>query len=240
VAGRILVDVSGVSTLRAALWFPPESRPAGRCAGLVFLHGMMESGVDGARQSTVGLGPELLARPDRWPFVVILPQKPRAGSEWEEHERDVLALLDHAIAAHGVDPERVGLTGISQGGHGAWELARRHPARFAALAPICGYPSAPRRGWSALDRLRDWNLDQARDAATAVAERVHALPVWAAHGDADAAVPVEYTDVVVDALRARGSAVEYARYPGIAHDSWRRAYGDGELADWLVRQLRAR
>jgi poly(3-hydroxybutyrate) depolymerase len=91
----------------------------------------------------VGLGPELLAQPERWPFLVLFPQKPAKDDEWEQHEAALLAMLDEVSGRYNVDPNRVLLTGLSQGGHGTWVLGARHPERWAALVPVCGYPAAP-------------------------------------------------------------------------------------------------
>src|SRR5690606_33784366 len=150
---------------------PPTSRPAGflfrehehdgrtyRYAGYVprelpenppvvlFLHGRGESGTDGSRQIAVGIGRELLWNPDRWPAIVLLPQKPDHESQWPEHEPAVLGILDAAIDEFGADPRRVVLTGLSQGGHGSWIIASRNPGRFARVAPVCGYVRFPFRG----------------------------------------------------------------------------------------------
>ncbi|MFM7411593.1 MAG: alpha/beta fold hydrolase, partial [Planctomycetota bacterium] len=48
-----------------------------------------------------------------------------------------LAALDAVLAREPVDPRRIYLTGLSMGGYGSWELAARHPDRFAAVLPIC-------------------------------------------------------------------------------------------------------
>ncbi len=106
---------------------------------ILFLHGKGECGRDGSRQLHVGLGPELLAQPERWPFLVLFPQKPAKDDEWEQHEAAVLAMLDDVTGRYNVDPNRVLLTGLSQGGHGTWVLGARHPERWAALVPVCGY-----------------------------------------------------------------------------------------------------
>lgn len=232
--------LSGSGVLRASIYRPAGFDPSASWPCLLFLHGMGECGADGAKQLSVGLAPAILAKPERWPFVVLFPQKPAPDHEWEDHEAALLALIDRAVREHGVDPRRIAITGLSQGGHGTWEMARRHPGRFLALAPICGYPAPPARGWKDLDRARDWTLDLARGSAAELAVALSAKPVWTAHGDADPAVPVEFTDVVVEALRARGAAPTYERLPGVAHDAWVRAYGEPALAAWLRERLGAR
>ena len=63
---------------------------------------------------------------------------------WSQAYRMERWLMDELMplmaSAHGVDGDRIGITGHSMGGHGALTLALRHPLRFtsvSALAPIC-------------------------------------------------------------------------------------------------------
>ncbi|MFI4897395.1 MAG: prolyl oligopeptidase family serine peptidase, partial [Phycisphaerales bacterium JB059] len=113
-----------------------RSRPA---PTLVFLHGYGECGTDGSRNLGVGLPNALLWDADRWPFVIVMPQKPVFDTDWDTYDEAVMRMLDLAIAEFGADPQRVGITGLSQGGHGTIALATAHPDRFRAAAPVCGY-----------------------------------------------------------------------------------------------------
>ncbi|OYW06920.1 MAG: hypothetical protein B7Z61_00655 [Acidobacteria bacterium 37-71-11] len=45
-----------------------------------------------------------------------------------------------------MDPARLLLTGLSQGGHGAWVLGARHLELWAAVVPVCGYARARHDG----------------------------------------------------------------------------------------------
>lgn len=222
-----------------AIYVPRDFAREERRAGVLFLHGMGESGTDGTSQLAVGLAPAILRDPAAWPHVVVFPQKPAREDEWEEHEAAVLEMLDRAIERYGLDRSRIALTGLSQGGHGTWEIARRNPARFAALAPLCAYPAPPARGWRDFVRERDWTLDGARAAANDLAGTLATKPVYAVHGDADDVVPIAFTDVMIDALRSRGADVRFERLPGVAHDCWTHAYERGELARWLRERLDA-
>lgn len=200
---------------------------------LLFLHGRGECGSDGQLQLAVGLAPALLRAPSDWPFLVVFPQKPSPDEDWEHYERQVLSILERAQTKYGADPARTAITGLSQGGHGSWELARRNPLRFRAVAPLCGYAAAPAQGWAKFDRERDWDVAAHRAAATAIAEALHDHPIWTVHGDADTAVPIALTDVVVDALRAKGALPHVERLAGVGHDCWTRAYADPRLAAFL-------
>ena len=62
--------------------------------------------------------------PDRWPFVIVMPQCPQTA-HWTDPAMLELAMaaLDQESAEFHGDPARTYLTGLSMGGYGAWELA---------------------------------------------------------------------------------------------------------------------
>jgi predicted peptidase len=213
----------GGETHRYAIWRPPGPVPSSGSAAILFLHGSGESGTDGEKPTRVGLGPQLEAHPERWPFVVIFPQKPREDHEWEEHEALVLAVLEDAIEQDGLDPRRIGLTGMSQGGHGAWVFGARHAERWASVAPVCGYAHA-----------------------RTTSRRIAGLPVWAFHGLKDDLVLPHDTQAVVmeirEARRERGLDPDAARmtlFPDANHNAWDPAYAEPELAAWFRRHTAA-
>jgi predicted esterase len=204
-----------------AVHVPRTWAPGG--PALLFLHGRGECGSDGQLQLAVGLAPALLRAPSEWPFLVVFPQKPAHDKEWEHYETEVLTMLDAAVHKYGADPRRIALTGLSQGGHGTWELARRNSQLFRAIVPLCGYPATYAAG----------EMERNRSAATVIAQTLKGLPVWAIHGTADSAVPVALTDMIVDAFRAQGAEVRVSRYEGVGHDCWSRAYADPAVAAFL-------
>lgn len=199
---------------------------------IVFLHGMGESGIDNHLQTTVGLGSELRRVPKDWPFLVLFPQKPHAFEEWTLHFDAVLLMLEHVKLEHNVDPNRIYLTGISQGGHGAWKLAQRTPDTWAAVVPICGYPVAPEGGWTNARPGEIWELD-ASESVKSIALALKNTPVWAFHGGSDPVLPARMTTIVVDALREEGAEAELTIFDGVRHDSWLKAYRHSDLVPWL-------
>jgi len=200
---------------------------------ILFLHGMGECGRDGSRQLSVGLGPELLARPERWPFLVLFPQKPGEEEEWEQHEAALLAMLDEVAGRYQVDPSRVLLTGLSQGGHGTWVLGARHPQRWAALVPVCGYGAAPQHPPVGGDLAPPF-----RGSAAELAPALARLPIWAFHGEVDDVVPLAATLELVAATQRAGGSPTVTIVPGAGHNSWDAAYRNPQLAEWMLQQAR--
>jgi dienelactone hydrolase len=195
---------------RYVVYVPPGYTKERAWPLLVFLNGKGECGTDGKRQLEQGLGPAIEREPERWPFVVVFPQKPKSETWWPEHEALVLAIADQVERDHRIDPRQRFLTGLSQGGHGTWVLGSKHPERWAALAPICGF----RIGALPLESLRD-------------------KPVWAFHGLADNVVPAQQSKDLCAALTKLGGAPVLTLYEGIGHNSWDRAYLESALPEWL-------
>lgn len=213
--------------LRYAVYVPRGYDPSRPWPLILFLHGSGESGTDGSRQLAQGLPRELVWNPDRWPFIVIIPQKPSQDAEWEQYELELMTMLAHARREYNVDPTRLVLTGLSQGGHGAWVLDARHPELWAAVTPVCGYASGHSRAPGV-----------STSTFSELAEGIKGLPVWAFHGEADDVVPVSETRTMIAALETAGARPRVMVYPGVGHGCWERAYGEPELPGWLLAQHR--
>jgi predicted peptidase len=215
------------------VYLPPGYDPALAWPLVVFLHGRGESGTDGVRPCLNGLGPAILRHGGAWPAIAVFPQKPTRSSEWEQHEAAVMGILAAVRAGYRVDDDRIYLTGMSQGGHGTWVLGARHRETWAALASVCGYATAPTRA------ARLAGLPPAYGGGVAeLAAGIGALPLWIFHGDRDDVVPPGCASEMVEALAARGHPPRFTVYPGVGHDSWDRAYAEGELPAWLLSQHR--
>ena len=178
---------------------------------IFFLHGAGERGTD--LNLVTKHGPPKLVKDDpNFPFVVLSPQCPE-GRFWDNFT--LLTLLDDAISNYRIDPDRVYLTGISMGGYGTWSLATHYPERFAAIAPICGGGELI----PAIYLIKD-------------------LPIWAFHGAKDGTVPIEETQRIVDALKAKSLDVHFTVYPDADHDSWTETYNNVELYKWFLSHKR--
>jgi predicted peptidase len=231
----VLLDEIAASgeTLRYAIYVPRDYDPSRRWPLVLFLHGKGESGADGLRQLTQGLPQAILAAPADWPVIALFPQKAAAEREWEQSEPALMALVDSARARWAIDPDRIYLTGLSQGGHGAWVLASRHAELWAAVASVCGYVEA---------RVRDARggtpLGAFAGTAADLARTLSRVPLWAFHGAEDSIVPAAQSEAMVAALRAAAGSAKLTLFPGVDHGAWDLAYRDAGLAAWLLAQRR--
>jgi predicted peptidase len=218
---------------RYQVYVPRSYDPGQRWPVILFLHGAGERGEDGLLQTVVGLGDAVRRDPARFPALVVFPQSP-ADAQWAGAPAEAaMAALEAVMARYATDPDRVYLTGISMGGNGAWYLAYRHPDRFAAVVPICGWvESHPRFSRGQVVPGQDG------EPFHALAHRLAGVPIWIFHGDADTAVPVEQSRRAAAALEAAGADVRYTELPGVGHNSWDPAYQSSELSHWLFQQRR--
>jgi predicted peptidase len=193
------------------LLYLPEKYSAETAWPLVlFLHGAGERGTNLDLVKVHG-PPKLVAAGKHFPFILVSPQCPE-NRWWEPFE--LIALLDHVVATHQVDPDRVYVTGLSMGGFGTWRLAAYAPDRLAAIAPICG---GGEPYWGKV---------------------IAHLPVWAFHGAKDVGVPVDRSQTMIDAVKKSGGEPRLTIYPEAAHDSWTQTYDNPEFYEWLLAQQR--
>lgn len=179
---------------------------------ILFLHGMGERGND--LELVKRHGPLKSTEKQSFPFILLAPQCPLElrYSTWELYLDDLITLIDHISTVYRVDAQRIYVTGLSMGGYGTWELAKKYPDRFAAAAPICGGGSI-----EGIERLKD-------------------VPVWAFHGAKDDVVPLEESEKMVHALQDVGGNAKLTVYPDATHDSWTETYNNPHLYSWLLKQ----
>jgi len=198
------------------VFLPRDYSPAKKYPTIVFLHGIGESGGDGVKCTTVGIGPAIARRNGDFPFIVVFPQY---GWDWtsEKAGKLVTDVLDDAERQYSIDPDCVALTGMSSGGEGTWVLGARYPDRWSALVPMAGASAT-----SAVPQLAKSKI-----------------PIWALHNSGDPIVFVGNTrDMVKRVKEAGGNVYQYKEYGAIGHNCWDAAYDQGDLFAWLQKQRR--
>jgi predicted esterase len=193
---------------------------------ILFLHGRGERGSEGMWQTQIGLPQQLRDHPERWPFIVVMPQCPLRHF-WTDPDmlQMALASLDQESHEFHADPDRTYLVGLSLGGYGAWELAKDYPHRWAAIAL-----ASTGIFWS-------YSPDRWREVSTLPAEyarRVGRTPIWLFHGTDDTTVIPRQSELMFDALKAESGHVRLWDYQGLHHDCWTRAFNEPELPRWLL------
>ncbi len=139
--------VSSGQTRTFLLHVPPGLDPKRPAALIVSLHG---SGGWPAQQRNVS-GWDRLA--DEQGFLVVYPSgrglprvwEPDPGPRLQEDVRFIADLLHSLGKTHALDPRRIYVDGLSNGGGMAFELTRALPGRFVAVGMVAAARSLPWR-----------------------------------------------------------------------------------------------
>jgi poly(3-hydroxybutyrate) depolymerase len=222
--------------------------PAGGGRGrplLVFLHGRGEDGGDSNLSDELFVA--LRALGPRAPAIVF----PDGGEASYWHDRAdgswgryvLQEAIPAAVRRLHADPRRIAIGGISMGGFGAFDLARRRPGRFCAVGghSTALWQSAGETAPGAFDDAEDFARHDLIAAARADAGPWRGVPLWLDGGERDSFRAAG--DAFAAALRAGGADVQRHVWPG-AHEAsyWRRHIDDylRFYADALARCRRAR
>ena len=194
-----------------SLFVPPSYSPEKAYPLIVCLHG---AGFTGE------------AYLDRWvprledSYILACPTI-MGGAWWTRFAEDViLKILDSLSQEYHIDPDRVFLTGMSNGGIGTWIIGAHHPDRFAGIAPMA----------SGLD-----------DVMFPFVENLINTPVYVIHGENDQVMPVRLSRDLVEEMKRHGVPYEYREH------QWTHKHAGGHffprqelpaLIDWFDGQRR--
>ncbi|MBO6514485.1 MAG: alpha/beta fold hydrolase, partial [Phycisphaerales bacterium] len=214
------------------IMIPPSAERGG--PAILFLHGLGAGGTRGTAHLRYGLVPAIERTPDDWPFIVIIPQK-TTRSDWDFHEDAVMQMLDIAIEEKLIDPDNIGITGLSQGGRGSMVFAANHPDRFQAVAPVCGYAQLAYNKEG--KRTQFPGMTEYQAAMTGLSEKLKDRPIWLFHGSDDKVVPAVTSRVMNMTLKSMEADVKYTEFENTDHNAWDPAYAMPELGHWFSKHL---
>jgi poly(3-hydroxybutyrate) depolymerase len=162
--------------------------------------------------------------------------EPAAGANWIElrplgrvencyrwaGETDVFEAIADVSRCYRVDPDRIVLRGMSMGASGTWHLGLKHPDRFAALGPYCGYVDTHQFSLSPMPNfVKVGPLPAHQEASLHLLDSVDyaanagMVPVVAAMGEKD---PFFQAHVLMgEAMQREGLALLNLIAPGTAH-----------------------
>ncbi|MDO8433744.1 MAG: PHB depolymerase family esterase [Candidatus Binatus sp.] len=134
-------------------------------------------------------------------YAVLAPKS--LGDTWDmmvpsSDTRSVVRMISEVVSEYSIDPARVYLTGLSDGGIFTYILGLEQPQLFRGLAPIAG----------ALHLTVDPMLRQGRGKDT---------PMLVVHGVHDFIFPVAYTRQTCNLLKSIGYNVTYEELPEWGH-----------------------
>lgn len=187
---------------------------------IVFMHGSGQNGTDNESQLEGHANGALelvdAAHAKRIPLVFVAPQV--AEDYWPPTL--IATVVADVLKKFPVDPRRIVLSGLSDGGTGVWTTLKTYPECFAAGVPMSGMTEL-----AGLASIRD-------------------VPQWIFHGGKDNDTDVETgyggamvgSRAVVRALREMGGQPRYTEYADEMHVIWPRAYAEDGLLLWILQR----
>lgn len=163
--------------------FVPQTYQSAKGYGLVVcLHGAGFSGEAYLERWQSRLGED---------YLLACPSYPAGAWFTRKAEELVLATIRLVQRRYHVDPDRIFLTGMSNGGIGAWLIGMQHAPRFAGIAPMA----------SGLD-----------DVLMPFLANLRTTPVYIIHGAKDQVMPVELSRAIARELEAIGYSHVYREH----------------------------
>ncbi|MDE3218950.1 MAG: hypothetical protein KGO23_06210, partial [Nitrospirota bacterium] len=175
------VDVQG-RAYHLALSVPLTYQPAKGYGLVVCLHGAGFSGEAYLERWQARLGED---------YVLACPTAPMGAWFTRSAEELVLATIRSVQRRYHIDPDRIFLTGMSNGGIGAWMIGMHDAPLFAGIAPMA----------SGLDNVLMPFLANLRST-----------PVYIIHGAKDQVMPVELSRTITKELTRLGYPFVYREH----------------------------
>jgi dienelactone hydrolase len=201
----------GAQLFKYALYVPDSYSPDKAYGLVVCLHGATFTGDSYLERWQTRLGDG---------YLLVCPTLP-LGDWWTRTAEDlVLAAIRAVEARYHVDPDRVFLTGMSNGGIGTYIIGAHHAPRFAAVVPMA----------SGLD-----------DVLIPFLENFRQTPLYIIHGKQDQVMPVRLSRSIDEALTELGYAHVYREHDRVHPHAGGHFFPREELPDlvvWLGRQHR--
>lgn len=197
----------------------PETVEKGKTYPMVvFLHGSGERGNDNQCHVMISLLNGI--KKNGTPCYILMPQLHETGN-WEDDDMDaaLTSLIDeYILRSYPVDTKRIYVTGDSRGGAGTFDQIIRHPGKYAAAMPTCGYRQSFLASDEEIILLKD-------------------TPLWMAQNSGDNLVDPNYSRTVYSTLKNMGvEHVKYTEYKMLGHNCWDRFYSDKDVWNWLFSQ----
>lgn len=134
--------------------------------------------------------------------------------------QDAIRIVRLVSKKYNVDPNRIYVHGLSNGGIGTYEVIKRAPWLFAAALPM----SSP---------------TDAGVGASAVRPAVSHIPLWIFQGGLDTAPTPGRTQGYVKTFRDAGAIVRYTQYDNLGHGVWNAAYAEPDFFSWMLSKNKA-
>lgn len=167
-------------------------------------------------------GDEANPSPPDQPFIELHPLGRVENCYRWSGETDVFEAIEDVCRRYNIDRDRIVLRGMSMGASGTWHLGLKHPDRFVALGPYCGYVDTHRFSETPLKSfVRVGPLPQYQELGLHMLDSVDyaanagVVPAIACMGEKD--VFFQAHVIMGDAMRREGLEMINLISPGTGH-----------------------
>lgn len=153
--------------------------------------------------------------PERaFPGFVMFPQNMNGWGGQDINYAYII--IRHLIDSLNIDPNRVYVHGLSNGGEGTWKIFQTYPTLFAAALVMSG----------------DFTPNNV-DTSTVY------HPLWLFQGGRDTKPSPAETASRIKKYEDAGGIVRYTEYPTLGHGTWNSAYAEPDFFSWILKQNKA-
>lgn len=146
---------------------------------------------------------------------------PQSQNGWTGNEaQDVIRIIRLLVKKYNIDPDRIYLSGLSYGGHGAFEALKRAPWMFAA-----GILMSP--------------IDDGFITNTKMESSTAHVPLWIFQGGLDNNPYPAETKNYIKKFRDAGAEVRYSEFPEVGHTVWNNAFKEPDYFSWLLQHSKS-
>jgi fibronectin type 3 domain-containing protein len=164
-----------------------------------------------------GMIPENPAMPARaFPGFVLFPQN-LVGWQEPNGAENVVRIIRLLIKKYNINPNKIYIHGLSDGGAGAYRVMRTAPWLFSAILPMSAVNDAD---------IRSYNLYP----------YMVTIPQWIFQGGRDGNPSPSQTETRIQDFRNNGMEVRYTLYPTLGHGVWNNAYNEPDFFSWMRRR----
>jgi pimeloyl-ACP methyl ester carboxylesterase len=149
-----------------------------------------------------------------FPGFVVFPQNLNGWDVQPIH--DLIRIVRLIAKKYNIDENRIYVTGLSNGGQGAYEAAKRAPWLFASLLTMSA--------------IGDANIHP-QGLASSVAH----IPMWTFQGALDQNPLPAKTENYVKQFRDAGAQVRFTKYDNVGHGTWNLAFAEPDYFSWLLK-----
>jgi chitodextrinase len=146
-----------------------------------------------------------------FPGFVLFPQNLNG---WEQGgAENVVRIIRLLMQTYNINPNKIYVHGLSDGGSAVYRLVRTAPWLFAAALPMSAVNN-PENNYPIYQHFNN-------------------IPLWVFQGGVDTNPNKTTTEQLIQNFRNAGMNVRYTLYPTLGHGVWNNAYNEPDFFSWM-------